>query len=109
VAEFGGTSSWLTNSSGDQGPCRPVRSLSFLAPKFPSADQGARRFATVIAETRARDRDGSTVLPLAAATTEIMDDYDDARLAFIADFPERLNAANERLIGRQAATDRQGR
>ena len=47
--------------------------------------------------------------PLAAATTEIMNDYDEDQLAFIADFLERLNTANERLIGQHAATDRQGR
>jgi DNA-binding MarR family transcriptional regulator len=40
------------------------------------------------------------------ATTEIMDDYDNDQLAFLADFLERLNAANERLISRQAEAGR---
>lgn len=40
--------------------------------------------------------------PLAAASTEILDYYTDDQLALLADFLERLNAANERLISRQA-------
>jgi hypothetical protein len=35
-----------------------------------------------------------------------MDDYDDEQLALIADFLERLNAANERLITQQAEAGR---
>lgn len=41
--------------------------------------------------------------PLAAATAAIMDHYDDEQLALIADFLERLNAANERLISQQSS------
>jgi DNA-binding MarR family transcriptional regulator len=40
--------------------------------------------------------------PLATATAAIMDHYDDEQLALIADFLERLNAANERLITQQS-------
>jgi DNA-binding MarR family transcriptional regulator len=46
--------------------------------------------------------------PLAAATTAITDDYDDDQLAFIADFLERLNAANERLISQRPAAEQPG-
>jgi hypothetical protein len=33
-----------------------------------------------------------------------MDDYSDEQLTLIADFLERLNAVNERLVSRQAQT-----
>ena len=42
--------------------------------------------------------------PLATATAAIMDHYDDDQLALIADFLERLNAANERLISQQSSS-----
>lgn len=46
--------------------------------------------------------------PLAAATTAIMENYDDEQLALIADFLERLNAANQRLVSQRAEAGQLG-
>jgi len=37
--------------------------------------------------------------PLVTETRTLLETYDDQQLALIADFLERLNAANQRLIG----------
>jgi DNA-binding MarR family transcriptional regulator len=40
--------------------------------------------------------------PLSAASTAVLDNYDDKQLTLIADFLERLNTANEQLMHAQA-------
>jgi DNA-binding MarR family transcriptional regulator len=71
-------------------------------------DEHDRRRVFVVSTGRHEAETARLFSPLAAATTEIMDDYDDGQLAFIADFLERLNLANERLIGRHVEAGQAG-
>jgi DNA-binding MarR family transcriptional regulator len=65
-------------------------------------DERDRRRVFVVSTGQHEIETARLFSPLAAATTEIMDDYDEDQLAFLADFLERLNAASERLISQQA-------
>lgn len=69
-------------------------------------DDHDRRRVFVVSTGQHETETARLFSPLATATTEIMDDYDNDQLAFLADFLERLNAANERLISRQAEAGR---
>jgi DNA-binding MarR family transcriptional regulator len=71
-------------------------------------DEHDRRRVFVVSTGQHEAETARLFSPLATATTAIMDDYDDDQLAFIADFLERLTAANERLISRQPAAERTG-
>jgi DNA-binding MarR family transcriptional regulator len=68
-------------------------------------DEHDRRRVFVVSTGQHETETARLFSPLAAATAEIMDEYDDDQLAFLAHFLERLNAANERLIGQQAQVD----
>jgi DNA-binding MarR family transcriptional regulator len=64
-------------------------------------DEQDRRRVFVVSTGQHETETARLFSPLATATMAIMDGYDDTQLALIADFLERLNAANERLISQQ--------
>jgi DNA-binding MarR family transcriptional regulator len=64
-------------------------------------DENDRRRVFVVSTGHHEAETARLFSPLAAATTAIMNDYDEDQLALIANFLERLNAANERLISQQ--------
>jgi DNA-binding MarR family transcriptional regulator len=65
-------------------------------------DEHDRRRVFVVSTGQHEAETARLFAPLSAATTAIMDDYDDAQLALIADFLERLNAASEQLVRQRA-------
>jgi DNA-binding MarR family transcriptional regulator len=71
-------------------------------------DEHDRRRVFVVSTGQHEAETARLFSPLATATAAIMDDYNDDQLAFIADFLERLNAANERLISQQSAAQQPG-
>jgi len=65
-------------------------------------DQQDRRRVFVVSTGQHEAETARLFVPLAAAATAVLDNYDDEQLTLIADFLEKLNAANEQLIRRQA-------